>query len=173
MSLTQSNDNETPYPVPRALDDPKFRRLFDYWRSRFRGERLPAKCDIDPVEMRDLLGSINIIKVHPAGARTRYQYTLWGTQVTELYGRDFTGRFLDEIVIPTKLSEVEAAFNYTALTKRPHFWQIPVPIENRGFISNRRLLLPLSDDGGTVTHMIAQMIGDPKTAAGHADRVAP
>ena len=90
------------YPVPEEFDDPRLRRLFDYWFGKFRDGRLPSRTDIDLTEIPDLLGHINIIEVERDGGRLRFRYTLWGTAVTELFGRDYTGHYLDDIVIPTQ-----------------------------------------------------------------------
>jgi hypothetical protein len=148
------------YPVPAELDDPRLRAMFDYWLSKFRGDRLPTLKDIDPVEIPRLLGHINIIDVERADGRVRFRYRLWGTKITDLYGRDYTGHYLDDIIVPTMSSEIQQIFERCASTGLPHFWQVPVPVENREFISNRRLLLPLSGGVDTIDHLLGFMIGD-------------
>ena len=150
------------YPVPEHLDDPRLRAIFDYWRSRFRGSLLPARTDIDPLQIPALLGHLTITKVARRADAIRFRYRLWGTRVTELYGRDFTGRYLDEIIIPTRVEEIQRIFEEVTATAVPHFWQIPVPVENRAFVSNRRVLLPLATDGVTVDFLLAFMVGDPR-----------
>jgi len=150
------------YPVPGDADDPLFQAFYAYWDSKRGGRSLPRRKDIDPLEIPELLGHINVIKVHRARGSLRFQYTLWGTFITDLYGDDFTGRFLDEIILPVGVDRVAAAFEQTVATGQPHFWRVPVPCGIRRYASNRRLLLPLSEDDETVTHMIAMMIGDPR-----------
>jgi hypothetical protein len=147
------------YPVPPELDDPRLRAMFDYWLSKFSDGRLPALKDIDPIEIPRLLGHINLIDVEREDGRVRFRFRLWGTKITELYGRDCTGRYLDEIIVPTMSSEIQQIFERVANTGLAHFWQVPVPMENREFINNRRLLLPLSG-GDTVDHLLGFMVGD-------------
>ena len=154
--------NRPAYPVPADLDDPLIRRMFDYWMGKFHGRCLPSRRDIDPVEIPQLLGHINIIAVIRTPQAMRFQYRLWGTKVTELYGRDYTGRFLDDVISPARLDEIRSVFEAVVATKEPHFWQTPVPAENRDFVSNRRLLLPLSSDGVFVDNLLGFMIGDRK-----------
>jgi hypothetical protein len=151
------------YPVPDDFDDPMFRRLYGYWGQRFRGNLLPSRSDIDPVDFPDLLGHLAIIEVLRNGEGTRFRYKLWGTYVTQLYGQDLTGKLVDEAVLPTRAEAIRAAFQAVVDTAQPHFWRVAVPIENREFLSNRRLLLPLASDGVTVDQMLALMVGDPRT----------
>ena len=140
---------EPTYPVPPDLDDPKFQRMFEYWLSKFRDGRLPARADIDPVEIRDLLGHINIIQVIRESDRTRFRYSLWGTKVTELYGRDFTGKYLDDIIIPTKVSEIQRVFEEVVETGQPVFQQISY-LHHQTVVSFERLVLPFSQSGSEV-----------------------
>jgi hypothetical protein len=148
------------YPVPPELDDPRLRAMFDYWLSKFRGDRLPAWKDIDPVEIPRLLGHINVSEVLREDGWVRFRFRLWGTKITDLYGRDYTGLFVEDIMAPGMSEAVQRVFEHTVRTGLSHFWQIPVPVENREFISNRRLLLPLSGGGETVDFLLGFMIGD-------------
>lgn len=155
------------YPVPETDDDPKFRAFFKYWQGLQRGGSLPRRSDIDPLDIPTLLGHVNLIEVLRDGDRIRYRYALWGTKVATLYGADFTGRFLEDIIIPTRIETVREAFDVTVQTGAPHYWKVPVPVENREFLSSRRLLLALSEDGAKVTHLMALMLGDKSSPAGY------
>lgn len=151
------------YPIPPEQDDPKLRRFFDYWAGKHRHGRLPARADIDPVEIPGLLGHIVLVSVTRPEGRILFQYTLWGTKVAQIFGRDFTGHYLDDIIIPTRVDEIRTAFKWVVDNRKPHFWQIPVPIENREFVSTRRLLVPLAGDGHNVDHLAAILVGVPRT----------
>jgi hypothetical protein len=150
------------YPVPPERDDPRLRAIWDYWCSRHRGGRLPGRRDIDPLHIPRLLGHIGIIEVlRQADGGRRFRFRLWGTRLTELYGRDYTGSYLEDVILPTRVEAIRAVFEMVVLTHLPHFWQVPVPAENRDFISNRRLLMPLASDGETVDALLGFAIGDP------------
>lgn len=148
------------YPVPEQLDDPIFREIFDYWRTKCRGERLPARKDIDPTDIGKVLGSIVLIEVLPGTPSPRFRYRLWGTRVTELYGKDYTGYMFDQVISPASREKIQDVFEWVIENRTPHFWQVPVPAENRDFVSNRRLLLPLATDGRTVDMLLAVIVGD-------------
>lgn len=148
------------YPVPEQLDDPIFREIFDYWRTKCSGDRLPSRKDIDPTDIGKVLGYIVLIEVLPGTPSPRFRYRLWGTRVTELYGKDYTGYMLDQVIAPASREKIRDVFEWVIENRTTHFWQVPVPAENRNFVSNRRLLLPLASDGRTVDMLLAVIIGD-------------
>ncbi len=149
-----------PYPVPEELDDPRFRQIFDYWKGLFRQEQLPPSSRIDPLEFSNLLGSINLIGVVRDDNSMRFCYRLWGTKFTDLFGSDGTGKFVEEIFDPPWAAEIQHVFENVVISKKPHFWKIPVPIEDRKFLTNRRLPLPFSNDGTVVDTLLALMVED-------------
>ncbi|WP_425405285.1 PAS domain-containing protein [Hwanghaeella sp.] len=146
--------------MPEQLDDPIFREVFDYWSAKCDGEHLPSRKDIDPTDIWKVLGNIVLIEVVTGAPRPRFRYRLWGTRVTELYGKDYTGYMLDQVIIPASREKIQAVFEWVIENRTPHFWQVPVPAENRNFVSNRRLLLPLATDGRTIDMLMAVILGD-------------
>lgn len=64
------------------------RELLDYWIGR-RGDRsMPARPDIDPVDMRNLLGWLILID----RPEQRFRYRLVGTAICEISRIDITGQ---------------------------------------------------------------------------------
>ena len=148
------------YPVPSALDDPRFRWLFDYWLDRLVDGSLPSRADVDPIDFPHLLGRLNLIEVLREEGRLRFRYRLFGTKVSDMIGRDLTGRLLEDVVLPIDYRKIGAVHREVVETRRPHFWQIPVPFIDRDFGSYRRLLLPLAEDGATVDLLMSLVIED-------------
>lgn len=149
------------YPVPPELDDPQFRRFFDYWLALCPGSELARKSDFDPLALVDILGQLNVIKVHYLQGHLRFQFTLWGTNNTELFGSDLTGQFSDEVFSTTPVGTVDEVFEDMVIHRRPHFWHVPVPRPTRDFTAYRRLAVPfVAQDGGRVTDIVAFLIPD-------------
>ncbi len=69
------------------------RELYDYWQ-RLRGSRpAPDRTEIEPSDMRRILGDTFILE---ADRRDGYAFRLAGTRVCALFGRELKGRdFLD------------------------------------------------------------------------------
>ncbi|NJM91813.1 MAG: PAS domain-containing protein, partial [Rhodospirillaceae bacterium] len=64
--------------------------FYAYWAGKRRGSALPARADIDPLEMVALLPGIVLIDV-VADAR-QFVYRLVGTREVAMRGRDPTGK---------------------------------------------------------------------------------
>lgn len=69
--------------------------LFAYWASLRRGAKLPGRRDIAPGDFKRLLPTVSLIDVHrdPLDFRLR----LAGTGLYGVYGREITGRGLNEV----------------------------------------------------------------------------
>lgn len=85
-------------PIPEAELDHRLRALLQYWRDKCVDGRLPARRDIDPLDLRGLLGNINLIDVVPQsdGGR-RFRYRLFGTEFAFYHGGDLTGQWVEDI----------------------------------------------------------------------------
>lgn len=67
-----------------VITNGRLRELLEYWRSK-RGSRLmPARADIDPIEIPTLLPIIGLVDVLDGGARFRFR--LLGTEVVDAAG---------------------------------------------------------------------------------------
>ena len=132
-----------------VIHDEKLRALFDYWQRK-RGDReMPARGDIDPVEIPPLLPILGLVDVLDGGARFRYR--LMGTELVQIDGRDYTGRFLDEVLPEGDYADyVIGLFRETATERRPLYSESDFVGDRRVERKVRRLLMPLSDDGQVV-----------------------
>jgi len=61
--------------------------LYRYWDAVRRGDAIPARSDIDPLGMVQLLPFLGLIERRPEG----YFWRLVGTAIVEHFGRDPTG----------------------------------------------------------------------------------
>ena len=69
--------------------------LFSYWASLRKGAQLPSRHDIHPRDFKRLLPTVSLIDVaiEPLDFRLR----LAGTGLYSVYGREITGRTLNEV----------------------------------------------------------------------------
>jgi hypothetical protein len=68
--------------------------LFAYWASLRRSGRLPGRADIRPEDLKRLLPTVSLIDVLPDGD---YRLRLAGTGLYSVYGREITGRRLEDV----------------------------------------------------------------------------
>lgn len=71
------------------MKHPSTRELYDYWQ-RLRGSRpAPERTEIEPSDIRRILGDTFILEV---SGRDDYRFRLAGTRVCALYGRELKGK---------------------------------------------------------------------------------
>lgn len=137
---------------------PKLARLYDYWLSKC-GEALPARVDIDPLDMGEWLG--NLMLIEPDGPSFRYR--LYGTGFVEAFGREMTGRSI-EVLAPEERQIIADEYRVASMWGRPSAriytadFLIP-PAQRRGDEVARpatweRLVLPLASDRRTVDMLL-------------------
>jgi PAS domain S-box-containing protein len=107
-----------------------------------RGDRiLPHRKEFDLKMVAQWAAHISIVTVTAA---YRFQFRLFGTELAAVYGRDLTGRFLDELAPRDLWSVVVLQYQEVVRTRQPLF--APVSIANgRWYNEVSRLLLPLAD----------------------------
>lgn len=69
--------------------------MFAYWASLRRGASLPARVDLHPSSMKRLLPTVSLIDV--VREPRDYRLRLAGTGLYGVYGREITGRTLNQV----------------------------------------------------------------------------
>jgi hypothetical protein len=137
------------------LSDPMMQRLFAYWRGKCRGDQLPGRQHIDPLDFPDLLPHISIFDVVHIGGAVRCRIRLMGTANVQLMGADCTGQFFDARMRPEDAARIMVSYRQVIAERRPHFLHGSVAIPGREHVHYERLLLPLAADGRTVDMLLA------------------
>jgi hypothetical protein len=144
--------NQTPNdPAKPKIVDPLLDRLFGYWNKQ-RGFRLmPSRADIDPVEMRFILGHLMLIDVQrpPLEFRIRLQ----GTKFAWWVGGEFTGRMLDELPSP-ELRALAREYLTTVVETRAPFHNLGDRILDGIPRRFEVLILPLSGSSAAVDMLL-------------------
>jgi hypothetical protein len=81
-------------PAAPKVVDPLLARLYAYWQAKRGGRPMPARADIDPLEMRFILGHVMLLDV--LRAPQRFRVRLQGTEFLWWVGREMTGFTLDD-----------------------------------------------------------------------------
>lgn len=80
------------------IPNPILRQVFAYWQEKVAARgALPARADIDPVDLGTALPAIGLIEVtgDPATGAGRLRYRVMGSLQVEITGRDATGEMID------------------------------------------------------------------------------
>lgn len=134
------------------IPDQRLRRFHEYWDVR-RGARVaPAQCDIDPVDIPDLLGHINIYDVRPEPRDFRVR--LNGTLVAGMQGQDITGKWCSEIMSGDVAERCYAAFGICVDDRKPALVETSLAFCGKPYGAQLILAAPLSSDGIGVDMMV-------------------
>ena len=138
-----------------AIEDPdseaKLLALFGYWNARRGTGAIPARTDIDPLELTDLWPDLGLWRVETAtGLRCR----LCGTHVSALVAEDLSGKLISE-ARKDFWTEQRRALENVAKSGRPALLAGSI---GGGAIGYRVLMLPLSSDGRTVDMVLTATV---------------
>jgi hypothetical protein len=139
---------------PDQLSAARLQQAYAYW-DRKRGSRaMPARSDIDPIDMHLFLSYVMLIDVLKP---LDFRYRLIGTEVRNISHRDYTGMRFSEVPGKDRGSVVWSNCEQVVQTKAP-FSRSPPYVGPQSYLQKcENLLLPLSSDGVRVT-MIMQVI---------------
>ena len=127
---------------------PSTRAVYEYWDGKRAGRRMPARRDIDPVEMKPWLANMQLIDV--SHNPRRMVYRLVGELDVAFRGYNPTGRLVEECCIGLNLEETLKNFDIV-ITERTPLYDWADYLSKSGFLrSQEELLMPLSDDDETV-----------------------
>lgn len=132
----------TVYPQ-HLTSHPELEALKALWFEVCGKRAFPSRKDFDLDVMKRWAPHLSIALVTSG---PRFQFRLFGTELTEVYGRDLTGRFLDELTPRDLWSVVIQHYREVMRTRQPLY--APISVSNgRWYTEVSRLLLPLSGNG--------------------------
>jgi hypothetical protein len=131
---------------------PQLRALLDYWLMKKGERRAPARADIEPSEIVQLLPYVGLVDV--TRDPLRFRFRLVGTAIAAGYGRDITGRFLDEVDLDGHEQDIVAEYAHVVETWEPACSRWEYVRRDGRYVAYERLALPLSRDGGTTVDML-------------------
>ncbi|TNE39425.1 MAG: PAS domain-containing protein [Alphaproteobacteria bacterium] len=129
------------------------RQAHTLWEKKRAGREMPSRADFDPLEMPHLLPQILMMDVEHEGPRFRVR--LAGTRIVEMYGSDYTGKYLDKIEFGDMAEKVLSDYKFALTERRPVFTDHMFRQANDYRQRIERVILPLSSDGETVNILFA------------------
>jgi hypothetical protein len=124
----------------------------NYWESKIIDGRIPARRDIEPLDIPELLPQIILLDV--TRKPWHFRFRLIGTNVVYHLSEDWTGSWFSEIGHMAAPSRIFTACVNVASSGNPLRNQTPYIGPHSNFVSSEDLILPLSDDGETVDKLL-------------------
>lgn len=127
---------------------PRIRQLTTYWQSKIRGESIPQRRDIDPVDLKTLLPNLMVVEIEAEPFRVLYR--LAGTKVVEMNRIELTGRYLDELEEEDGTNftrEGIAAYHQAWSSQRPVYGTYRWPTPSGAQYQVEFAIFPVSEPG--------------------------
>jgi hypothetical protein len=130
----------------------RLRRLLLDWDSWRRGREFPSRADVDPAQVKYMLGGIVLLDV--SYEPLQFRYRLMGAHLAQRRGSDMTGKLLNENPDPELAAGLIRLNTLVIETRQPqlHAYNIHGKVTGRTY-NYDALNMPLSQDG-TVINMI-------------------
>jgi hypothetical protein len=131
------------------------RAIFDYWRSKRAGRKMPARSDLDPAELKTLLPSMILVDVtYDDSGNADYIYRLAGTHEVDVRGENPTGKRVAEAFFGPSLENVLGCYQSVVDRREPYLDDDYFLRDGDYFADEANIFLPLSSDGERVTMIL-------------------
>ena len=114
---------------------------------------MPARADIDPIEMREWLG--NLVLVEFFGDVRKFRIRVDGTNIAEAGGRGRSGANVEALTSEEERDVLFRQYSVVLDEKRPAYYETEFTNSDGRYLRESKLLLPLSSDGATVNMVLA------------------
>ncbi|MDO8290571.1 MAG: PAS domain-containing protein [Parvibaculum sp.] len=162
---------------PQELACPTLKAVHAYWNEKRGLRSMPARADINPVELREHLGWIMMVEALDDLADFRYR--LIGTKVTRYFFNNSTGQTVTDVFAPFGAGAVKGVQAVYRKAARDHVvvrthgeanWITNQKTDDpRGFPHFDSLILPLSDDDKTCNMLMVIFTFDYADVLSHCE----
>lgn len=123
-------------------------RALDYWNKQ-RGDRaMPARADLDPADIVNILP--NVILLDVKAEPLDFRYRLIGTAITNNLNTNLSGQWMRDIPYQAPPSLIHGACRRVFEERHPISSNIPYVGPNKDFFAAEDVIMPLSVDGKTI-----------------------
>jgi len=146
-------------PFLDEIREPELKEIFLYWLEKRSGRAVPLREDIGPAGIDP--HHLPHLFMYRKEANGRFRCILVGTEIVNVFHRDETGRYLDEIMPAHSRNSRLKLFAHCVDEVRPVYYRGPALIHTRERRRLGRLLLPLSSGGETADHIFGMALFGP------------
>jgi hypothetical protein len=141
-----------------TIAHPKLRRLYEYWLEKRGDRRMPSRADLDPLDMRFVVGNIILVDVID-GTPLQFRIRLHGTNLSQRVGFELSGKMLDELPETEFRELTRESFTRVVNTGEPRSGRRDRLIDGK-LANYETVIMPLSSDDSRVDRIIVGLIHD-------------
>lgn len=149
--------------VPNEIAAPQLRKLYEWWCAHHVEGRLPSRRQIDPLDLKYLLGNLLIIEV--GDDPIRFRFRLFGSELAARLKHDWTGKPLDTYPDAEFREHLRKSWEEAVTVGRPIANTRRMICDGRSYRYDG-LILPLSSDGKKIDALLVGVVP-------HEDAPAP
>ncbi|MHA1154139.1 MAG: PAS domain-containing protein [Alphaproteobacteria bacterium] len=127
-----------------------------YWDDRRGSRGMPARADLDPVDVPELLPFILLVET--AETLEAFRYRLIGTEACRGFDRDRTGARFSDLPRTGNFDEVYGGYWRSFRERTPQYFHGPLALTGDSRVQFSRLTLPLSHDGKHVDMILGGIV---------------
>jgi hypothetical protein len=143
---------------PSVVKSIKQRDLLNTWlRLYARAQAMPRMAEYQPARMEDEAPDLVYFTVDNALQPSRLTIVSDGTRMSTAYGHTGKGKQLDEYLGPRLAPIVMPVYHHCIQRKLPVYTIAHIDDSYGRLVAYERLLIPFSETGGEVTHIIASL----------------
>lgn len=139
------------------LRDPEFLQALVYWHMRRGARAMPARSDLDPMELAKILSKVMLVDVLPEAPHFRYR--VFGTTIADWMKFDATGQTLDAIKPENYRKMLFATYMECVGARTPIAHRVLWDTKD---VPHRykRLMMPLATDGKRVDMLLITSVSE-------------
>ena len=137
---------------------PKLRRLYEYWAEKRGARELPARADMDPLDITFIIGNVIMVDVIDEDP-LRFRIRLHGTNLVDRVGYELTGKMLDELPVNEFRALANRSFTWVVTERQPLHVSRDRIIDGR-YARYETVIMPMSSDGERVDRLLIGLIYD-------------
>jgi hypothetical protein len=143
---------------PSVVKSIKQRDLLNTWlRLYARAQAMPRMDEYQPARLEDEAPDLVYYSIDMASQPPRLTILSNGTRMSTAYGHTGKGKFLDEYLGPRLAPIVMPIYFFCIQRKLPVYTIAHIDDAYGRLVAYERLLIPFSETGGEVTHIIASL----------------
>jgi hypothetical protein len=128
------------------------RKLYEYWRRSAGPRLMPARRDIDPIAIPELLSGMSLMDVGDEVETLTYRVA--GTRLHDIFGVEVTARRVFDLELGDKRHYWLTAYQRVIVQQTAMQGAVRGPFAGREHLILFWLRLPLSDDGRAVNKIL-------------------
>jgi len=139
------------------FSQPQLGAALAYWRACCRDRTMPARSDLDPVDMRQFLARVLLAEVVAGRHGPEIRIRLAGTEIEAIFG-PMTGKPLGDALPPDMVARWALMAETVLAARRPVRFVTRIAYRGQEFVTAEALAAPLSGNDVDIDMMFAVIL---------------